>query len=91
MRFPRERPVLARPVGAGSATSLTTRQSRRTNRAIALDRLLGPLHVLIRGPEEEDAEPHGVGAVPLDDAVGPGAVPERFEIFVFPLVTQPLE
>ena len=50
-------PPSGSPAGARSATSLTTRQSRRTKRAIALDRLLRPLHVLVGRPEEEDAEP----------------------------------
>ena len=76
--------------GALSATSCTTRHSRRRKRTIPSTPGLGPLHVLVGRAEEEDVEPHGIGAVlRRRDRRDRSRSPCVFDIFVPPSCTQP--
>ena len=42
-----------------------------------LDALLGPVHVLVGRPDEQDVQPHRIGAVHVGQLVGRGHVPAR--------------
>ena len=65
------------PPASRSATSFDDPPQPAQEARDALDALLGPLHVLVGGPHEQDVRAHGVSAVAVGQRVGAGDVALR--------------
>ena len=66
---------------AASATSAARRHSRPRKRCTPSTPIVGPVGVLVGGPDEQDVAARGVGAVALDDRGGETTLPLDLDIF----------